>query len=160
MNKIAIYPGTFDSVTRGHIDLIKRGIKTFDKLIVAVAHNPEKNPLFTVSERVDMLEEITKNMKNVEVDDFGGLLVDYVRIKGASVVLRGIRAFSDFEHEFQMALTNRKLSPEIETIFMMPNESFSYVSSKVIKQIASMNGDISKFVPEVVEEYLKKKLNS
>ena len=160
MNNIAVYPGTFDSVTHGHIDLIKRGIKTFDKLIVAVAHNPGKNPLFTVSERVDMLGEITKDMKNVEVDDFNGLLVDYVHMKGASVVLRGVRAFSDFEHEFQMALTNRKLSPEIETIFMMPNESFSYVSSKIIKQIASMNGDISKFVPKVVEEYLKKKLNS
>ena len=160
MNKIAVYPGTFDPITHGHVDLIKRGIKTFDKLIVAVAHNPDKNPFFTVSERVDMLGEITKDMKNVEVDDFGGLLVDYVRIKGVNVVLRGIRAFSDFEHEFQMALTNRKLSPETETIFMMPNESFSYVSSKVIKQIASMNGDISKFVPEVVEEYLKKKLNS
>ncbi|MDO9465578.1 MAG: pantetheine-phosphate adenylyltransferase [bacterium] len=160
MNKIAIYPGTFDPITHGHIDLIKRGIKTFDKLVVAVAHNPDKNPLFTVSERVDMLKEITKDMKNVKVDDFGGLLIDYVRIKGANVVLRGIRAFSDFEYEFQMALINRKLSPETETIFMMPNESFSYVSSKIIKQIASMNGDISKFVPEVVEEYLKKKLNS
>ncbi|MBU0478557.1 pantetheine-phosphate adenylyltransferase [bacterium] len=159
MNKIAVYPGTFDPITHGHIDLIKRGIKTFDKLIVAVAHNPDKNPLFTVSERVDMLREITKDMKNVEVDDFGGLLIDYVRIKGANVVLRGIRAFSDFEYEFQMALINRKLSPETETIFMMPNESFSYVSSKIIKQIASMNGDISKFVPEVVKEYLKKKLN-
>ncbi|MFH1903994.1 MAG: pantetheine-phosphate adenylyltransferase [bacterium] len=160
MNKIAVYPGTFDPVTHGHVDLIKRGIKTFDKLIVAVSHNPDKNPLFTVSERVDMLREITKDMKNVEVDDFGGLLVDYVRIKGTNVVLRGIRAFSDFEYEFQMALINRKLSLEIETIFMMPNESFSYVSSKIIKQIASMKGDVSKFVPEVVEEYLKKKLNS
>ena len=159
MNKIAIYPGTFDPVTHGHVDLIKRGIKIFDKLIVAVAHNPNKNPLFTVSERVDMLKNITKDMNNVEVDDFGGLLVDYAHIKEASVVLRGIRAFSDFEYEFQMALTNRKLSPETETIFMMPNESFSYVSSKIIKQIAFMNGDISKFVPEVVQEYLKKKLN-
>ena len=160
MNKIAIYPGTFDPVTHGHIDLIKRGTKIFDKLIVAVAHNPDKNPLFTVFERVDMLKEITKDMKNVEVDDFGGLLVDYARIKEANVVLRGVRAFSDFEYEFQMALTNRKLAPETETIFMMPNESFSYVSSRTIKQIASMNGDISKFVPEVVQEYLKKKLNS
>ena len=160
MIKTAIYPGTFDPITHGHVDLIRRGIKIFDKLIVAVAHNPDKNPIFTVSERIDMLKEITKDMKNVEVDDFGGLLVDYVRIKGANVVLRGVRAFSDFEYEFQMALTNRKLSQEIETIFMMPNESFSYVSSKIIKQIASMNGDISKFVPEVVQEYLKKKLNS
>ena len=157
MNKIAIYPGTFDPVTHGHVDLIRRGIKIFDRLIVTVAHNPDKNPLFTVSERMDMLKEITKDMGNVEVGNFGGLLVDYVRIKEANVVLRGVRAFSDFEYEFQMALTNRKLSPETETIFMMPNESFSYISSKIIKQIASMNGDISKFVPEVVEEYLKKK---
>ncbi|MCK4400874.1 pantetheine-phosphate adenylyltransferase [bacterium] len=158
MNKAAIYPGTFDPVTHGHVDLIKRGTKIFDRLIVTVAHNPDKNPLFTVSERVDMLKEITKDMHNVEVDDFGGLLVDYARIKGANVVLRGVRAFSDFEYEFQMALTNRKLASETETIFMMPNESFSYVSSRTIKQIASMNGDISKFVPEVVQEYLKKKL--
>ena len=158
MNKIAIYPGTFDPVTHGHVDLIRRGVKIFDRLIVAVAHNPDKNPLFTVFERVDMLKEITKGMENVEVDDFGGLLVDYARIKGANVVLRGVRAFSDFEYEFQMALTNRKLASETETIFMMPNESFSYVSSRTIKQIASMNGDITKFVPEIVREYLKKKL--
>ena len=159
MNKIAIYPGTFDPVTHGHVDLIKRGVKIFDKLIVAVAHNSDKNPLFTVSERVDMLKEITKDMRDIEVDDFDGLLVDYVHMKGANVVLRGVRAFSDFEYEFQMALTNRKLSSDIETIFMMPNESFSYVSSKTIKQIASMNADISKFVPKVVEEYLAKKLS-
>ena len=159
MNKIAIYPGTFDPVTHGHVDLIKRGTRIFDRLVVAVAHNPDKNPLFTVSERIDMLKEITKNMKNVEIDAFGGLLVDYVHTKRANVVLRGVRAFSDFEYEFQMALTNRKLDSKTETIFMMPNESFSYVSSRKIKQIASMNGDISKFVPEVVREYLKKKLN-
>jgi len=159
MNKIAIYPGTFDPVTHGHVDLIKRGTRIFDKLVVAVAHNPDKNPLFTVPERMNMLKEITKDMKNVEIDDFGGLLVDYVHTKRANVVLRGVRAFSDFEYEFQMALTNRKLAPKTETIFMMPNESFSYVSSKTIKQIASMNGDISKFVPEVVNKFLKKKLN-
>ena len=159
MNKIAIYPGTFDPVTHGHVDLIKRGTRIFDKLVVAVAHNPDKNPLFTVSERMEMLKKITNDMKNVEIDDFGGLLVDYVHTKRANVVLRGVRAFSDFEYEFQMALTNRKLAPNTETIFMMPNESFSYVSSKTIKQIASMNGDISKFVPEVVNKFLKKKLN-
>ena len=133
-SRIAVYPGTFDPVTYGHIDIIKRAAKIYDKVIVAVAHNEDKNPLFGVEERVSMLKDSVRPLKNVIVDDFNGLVVDYVKSKGSRVMIRGLRMISDFESEFQMALTNRKLSENIETIFMMPNESYSYISSKLRKE--------------------------
>lgn len=158
MKKIAVYPGTFDPVTYGHIDIIKRASRIFDKIIVAVAHNEDKGTLFTVSERVSMLKDAISGMKNVIVDDFDSLVVDYVRKTGTNVMIRGLRMISDFEYEFQMALTNRKLAGTIETIFMMPNESYSYVSSKLIKEAAGLGADIKKFVPKKVQDLLKKRL--
>ena len=158
MKKIAIYPGSFDPVTYGHMDIIKRGLKIFDKVIVAVAHNAEKNPLFDVSERVALLKKSLKGIKRVEVDDFRGLVVKYVKHKKATVVIRGLRMISDFEYEFQMALTNRKLSSDVETIFMMPSESYSYLSSKLIKEAASLGADLKAFVPHFVEKKIKEKL--
>ena len=156
--KIAIYPGTFDPVTFGHIDLIERASKIFDKVIVAVAHNKSKGVLFSVEERVDMLEDAVKGMKNVTIDDFNGLVVDYVRRNGANVMIRGLRMLSDFEYEFQMALTNRKLAGDIETIFMMPHEDYSYISSKLIKETASFGADLKNFIPKKVAGALKEKL--
>ena len=158
MTKIAVYPGTFDPVTYGHLDVIKRCSSLFDKVIVAVAHSRGKKALFSVEERVTMLTETVAEYGNVEVDDFDGLVVDYVKGKSAKIVVRGLRMISDFEYEFQMALTNRKLSPEIETIFMMPNEAYSYLSSKLIKEIAAMKADLSEFVPKNVEKKLKEKI--
>ncbi len=160
MNKerIAIYPGTFDPVTYGHIDLIKRASKIFDKVIVAVAHSKAKGALFSVKERSDMLKDAIKGMPNVTVDDFDGLVVDYVKRKGSNVMIRGLRMISDFEYEFQMALTNRKLAGNIETIFMMPHEDYSYVSSKLIKEAASLGADVSNFIPKKAEAALKAKM--
>ena len=157
-SNIAVYPGTFDPVTYGHIDIIRRAARIFDKVIIAVAHNDEKSPLFSVEERVFMLKDSIGGLKNVIIDDFDGLVVDYVKGKGASVMIRGLRMISDFEHEFQMALTNRKLSEKIETIFMMPNESYSYISSKLIKEAASLGADVKNFIPKKVQILLKKKL--
>lgn len=157
-SNIAVYPGTFDPVTYGHIDIIRRAARIFDKVIIAVAHNDEKSPLFSVGERVFMLKDSIGGLKNVIIDDFDGLVVDYVKGKGASVMIRGLRMISDFEHEFQMALTNRKLSEKIETIFMMPNESYSYISSKLIKEAASLGADVKNFIPKKVQILLKKKL--
>ena len=154
----AIYPGSFDPVTYGHIDLIKRAQEVFSEVIVAVAHNPHKKPLFSVQERVAMLKKATKGLKGVIVDDFDGLVIDYARKKKVSVLIRGLRMISDFEYEFQMALTNRRLAPDIETIFLMPQESFSYLSSKLLKEAASLGADLSSFVPDFIEESLKKKL--
>ena len=159
MKKIAIYPGSFDPVTYGHIDLIKRAQDIFSEVIVAVAHNPQKKPLFSVKERVGMLKKVTSGFTGVEVEDFDGLVVDYARKNKAKVLIRGLRMISDFEYEFQMALTNRKLSPDIETIFLMPQESFSYLSSKLLKEAASLGADLSSFVPDFVEKALKKKLS-
>jgi pantetheine-phosphate adenylyltransferase len=158
--KIAVYPGTFDPVTYGHIDLIQRATKIFDRVIVAVAHNPSKGTLFTVEERVFMLKEAVKGMKSVVVDDFEGLVVDYVEASGANVMVRGLRMLSDFEYEFQMALTNRKLNGEIETIFMMPSESYSYISSKLIKEAVSLGADMRNFVPAPVQKRLNEKFKS
>lgn len=155
---IAVYPGSFDPVTYGHLDLIKRASNIFDKIIVAVAHNKDKSPLFNIQERISMLKEATKDIKNVQIDDFDILTVDYVKKKSCKVVIRGIRMISDFEYEFQMALTNRKLESEIETIFMMPAESYSYISSKLIKEAAFLGADISFFVPDFVSDKLKKKV--
>ncbi|MFH1269487.1 MAG: pantetheine-phosphate adenylyltransferase [Candidatus Omnitrophota bacterium] len=154
----AIYPGSFDPVTYGHIDLIKRAQDIFSEVIVAVAHNPQKKPLFSVKERVGMLKEATKEMKDIVVDEFDGLVIDYARRQKARVLIRGLRMISDFEYEFQMALTNRKLNPDIETIFLMPHESYSYLSSKLLKEAASLGADLSFFIPDFVEKELKKKL--
>jgi len=156
----AIYPGTFDPVTYGHIDLIKRAQKIFSEVIVAVAHNPAKNPLFSVKERVAMLKEATKDIEGIEILEFNGLVVDYARKHKAKVLIRGLRMLSDFEYEFQMALTNRKLAEDIETIFLMPHESYSYLSSKLLKEAAALDADLSSFVPAFVEKALKNKLSA
>lgn len=157
MKRIAIYPGSFDPITYGHIDLIERAVGLFDELVVAIAYNIRKTEFFTMSERLDMIRELTKDFKNVSVDSFEGLLVDYVRRKGACCVVRGLRAFSDFEYEFQMALTNRKLNDSYETIFLMTHENYSFISSSLVKELIEFGGDISSFVPEEVERRLKEK---
>ena len=158
MKSIAIYPGSFDPITYGHLDIIKRAVKVFDKVIVAVAHHSEKDPLFSVFERVELLKKATRGIKGVEVDDFQGLVVDYVKSKKARIIIRGLRMISDFEYEFQMVLTNRKLSEDFETIFMMPSESYSYLSSKLIKEVASLGADLKGFVPGFVEKAIKSKI--
>lgn len=156
---VGVYPGSFDPVTHGHIDLIKRALRVFDEVIVAVAHqSSEKKPLFSVGERMDLLKKATAGMKGVSIDEFEGLVVDYARRKGAGAMIRGIRMLSDFEYEFQMALTNRKLADDIETIFLMPHESYAYLSSKLIKEVASLKGDIRAFAPDFVVEAIQKKL--
>jgi pantetheine-phosphate adenylyltransferase len=155
---VAIYPGSFDPVTNGHLDLIGRGELMFDRLIVAVLKNVEKEPLFSVAERVDMLKEVTKKWESVEVDVFEGLLVDYARKRGAGVILRGIRAISDYEYELQMALMNRKLEPRLETVFMLPGESYSYLSAKLVREIAQLGGPLAGLVPPVVEQRLRSKV--
>jgi pantetheine-phosphate adenylyltransferase len=154
---LAIYPGSFDPVTNGHLDLIERGTKIFDRLVVAVLRNSEKDPLFTTAERVEMLREVTRQWENVEVDVFDGLLVEYARQRKAQVILRGIRAISDYEYELQMALMNRKLEPNIETVFMMPAEAYSYLSSRLVREISQLGGTIHGLVPPIIEERLKKK---
>jgi pantetheine-phosphate adenylyltransferase len=156
---IAIYPGTFDPPTNGHLDLIERGSKIFDELIVSILRNPEKAPLFGLSDRRRMLEILTEEFKNIRVDTFDGLTVDYASAVGASAILRGIRAISDYEYELQMALMNRKLHPELETVFMMPAEQYSYLSSKLVREIAQLGGSIAGLVPEMVEQRLKEKLD-
>ena len=158
---IAIYPGSFDPVTNGHLDLISRGGAIFDRLVVAVARNLEKDPLFAVKERVEMLEAVTLDMKNVEVDVFDGLLMDYALRKSARVVLRGIRAVSDSEYELQMAMMNRKIEPEIETVFMLPAEAYSFLSSRLVKELARLGGleRLKDLVPPVVEERLRAKVS-
>ncbi len=155
---IAIYPGSFVPVTNGHLDLIERGEKMFDLLIVAVLRNAEKEPLFSVAERVEMLREVTKQWTGVEIDVFDGLLVDYARKRGAGVILRGIRAVSDYEYELQMALMNRKLEPRLETVFMLPGLSYSYLSSKLVREIAKLGASLKGLVPEVVEQRLRAKV--
>ena len=159
MCRKAIYPGTFDPITYGHIDLIKRATNIFEEVIVAVAHNPNKKPLFSVKERLDMIKNVTKDIPGVVVSDFNELVVDYARRNKINVIIRGLRMISDFEYEFQMALTNRQIAPDIETIFLMPSESSSYVSSKLLKEAGCLGADLSKFVPPYVVKLLKKKLS-
>ena len=156
---VAIYPGSFDPVTNGHLDLIERGQKMFDRLIVAVLKNTEKEPMFSVPERVDMLREVTRHWESVEIDVFEGLLVDYARKRGAAVILRGIRAVSDYDYELQMALMNRKLEPRLETVFMMPGETYSYLSAKVVREIAHFGGPLAGLVPPTVEQRLRAKVS-
>lgn len=156
---IAIYPGSFDPVTNGHLDLINRGRKLFDRLIVAIARNPDKgDALFTLEERMEMLKAMTAELENVTVDAFEGLLMRYCVSKSANAVLRGIRAVSDYEFELQMALMNRKIEPGVETVFMMPAEKYSYLSSRIVREIASFGGPLTGLVPELVEEHLRRRM--
>jgi pantetheine-phosphate adenylyltransferase len=158
MTRTAIYPGTFDPVTFGHLDVVERVASLYDKVFVAVAKSREKSPLFTAEERMSMMHEAVKGLSNVTVEIFDGLVVDYARRKSSKVMVRGLRMISDFEYEFQMALTNRKIAPGVETVFMMPNEDYSYLSSRLIKEIARLGADVSAFVPENVNTNLKERL--
>ncbi len=151
MKKItAVYPGTFDPVTNGHLDIIERACELFDKVIVSIAVNPDKKPLFSEKERIDMIKKVTGHLINVEVDTFKGLLVRNARNKKAGVIIRGLRAISDFEYEFQMSLTNKKLDPDINTVFLMPNEKYSFLSSSLVRELASYDANVKEFLPEYV----------
>jgi len=158
MKKIIIYPGSFDPVTYGHLDIIERALKICEQLIVAVSSNPMKKSLFSLQERVILLKEATKKIKNGEVEKFDGLLVDFLKKKKSRIIIRGLRAVSDFEYEFQMVLANRRLNESIETIFMMPSESHFYLSSSLVKELAALGADISRYVPKFVENKLKRKV--
>lgn len=158
MIRRAIYPGSFDPVTNGHLDVIDRARKLFDEVIVAVAHNDQKHPLFTLEERLDLLQSIIGNIKKVEIAPLDGLLVDFAVQRKATAVIRGLRAISDFEFEFQMALMNRKLESRVETIFLMPKEEYTYLSSRIVKEIARLGGDVTGFVPARVAKALRNKL--
>ncbi|MEE9182612.1 MAG: pantetheine-phosphate adenylyltransferase [candidate division NC10 bacterium] len=154
---LGVYPGTFDPFTHGHRDILERGLKIFSRMIVAVAANPEKSPLFTVEERMEIIHDAVRGMKGVRVDAFHTLLVDYVKAQGAAVVIRGLRAISDFEHEFQMALMNRRIAEEIETIFLMPHEAYSYLSSRLVKEVALLGGMVKGLVSPLTERMLGEK---
>ena len=155
--RLALYPGSFDPLTNGHLSLINRGLKMFDRLIVAIAVNPKKQPLFSVDERKKLILEAIGNDPRVEVDDFSGLMVEYAKQRGINVVLRGLRAVSDFEFEFQLANMNRKLNPNLETVFMMTGEDYFYISSNLVREVASLGGDVTGLVPDNVLQGLKKK---
>lgn len=154
---IGIYPGSFDPITFGHLDIIKRSAKLFDRLIVAVLSNPQKEPLFTVDERIEMIRESINDAPNIEIDSFSGLLIDFARLKQAKVIIKGLRAVSDFEYELQMALMNKKLDERIETVFIMTSSKYSYLSSSIVKEVASFGGCVSSLVPPLVEKQLKRK---
>ena len=154
----AIYPGSFDPITNGHLDLVQRGARMFDTLVVAILRNDSKLPLFSVEERMDMLREVVRPYDNVEVDCFDGLLVDYAAARSATVLLRGIRAISDYEYELQMALMNRRLRPDIETVFMMSNEAYSFISSRLVKEVYRLGGNISGLVPPSVEARMRSRM--
>ena len=158
--RVAIYPGSFDPLTSGHVDIIERGARIFDEIIVAILANVEKTPLFSETERVDIIQDVFKGHANVKVETFNGLLVEYAQRKSASVLVRGLRAVSDFEYEFQMALMNRHLAPGLETVFMMPAEQYTYISSRLIKEVFTLGGEITGLVPPVVEERLRAKQQS
>jgi pantetheine-phosphate adenylyltransferase len=155
--RVAIYPGSFDPLTSGHVDIIERGSRIFDKIVVAILANAEKTPLFSEQERVEIIQHVFTGRPNVQVETFSGLLVDYAQRKQASVLVRGLRAVSDFEYEFQMALMNRHLAPGLETVFMMPAEQYTYISSRLIKEVFTLGGEITGLVPPVVEERLRAK---
>ncbi|MDZ7331853.1 MAG: pantetheine-phosphate adenylyltransferase [candidate division KSB1 bacterium] len=155
--RIGIYPGTFDPITNGHLDIIERAVLLFDKVIVAVTTNPAKSPLFDINERIEMIKSVTHSMHTVEVDSFDDLLVNYALSKKAIAIIRGLRATSDFEYEFQMALVNRKLSDQLVTVFLMPNEKYTYLNSTIVKEIASFGGDVSRFVPMEIHRKLAEK---
>jgi pantetheine-phosphate adenylyltransferase len=155
--RLAIYPGSFDPLTNGHVDIILRGARLFDRIIVAILVNAEKHPLFSMTERIGIAREVFRAQSNVEVDTFDGLLVDYVQQKRANVIVRGLRAISDYEFEFQMALMNRRLNPDIETVFMMPAEQYTYISSRLIKEVVALGGKVEGLVPDVVDRRLREK---
>jgi len=154
----AIYPGTFDPITNGHLDIIKRASRLFDKIIVVISNNPHKNPLFSLEERTKLVQETVVSLKTVDVDVFDGLIVHYAKKKGASALIRGLRAVSDFDYEFQMALMNRKQMPELETVYLMPSEEYTYINSSIVKEVARLGGNIDCFLPSVVAEFLRKKV--
>jgi pantetheine-phosphate adenylyltransferase len=156
--RIAVYPGSFDPITNGHLNIIERAINIFDKIIVGVANNPKKSTLFSAPERIDMIKEVTKNLEKVKIQSFSGLLIDFMKSNKANIIIRGMRAISDFEHESQLALMNKRLAPEIETIFMVTCSKYSYLDSSIVKEIASLNGCINQLVPEIVEKKLREKL--
>jgi pantetheine-phosphate adenylyltransferase len=156
---LAIYPGSFDPTTNGHLDLIERGSKIFEELVVAILRNMEKSPMFSVAERLEMLRELTADLKNVRIDTFNGLMVEYAKSQDATCILRGIRAISDYEYELQMALMNRKLEPTLETVFMMPADKYSYVSSRLVREVAQAGGPVKGLVPEIVEQRLREKID-
>ena len=158
MGTLAVYPGSFDPLTNGHVDIISRGARLFDRIIVAILVNAEKSPLFSMDERVEITRSVFQTHPNVEVDTFDGLLVDYVERRHAQVIVRGLRAVSDFEFEFQMALMNQRLKPKIETVFMMPAEQYTYISSRLIKEVVSLGGRVSGLVPDIVETRLRDKI--
>ncbi|WP_425448944.1 pantetheine-phosphate adenylyltransferase [Dethiothermospora halolimnae] len=153
-----IYPGSFDPITNGHLDIIERCAKKFDKVIVAILNNPSKNTMFSVKERLDLIEKVLEQYDNVEIDTFTGLLIDYAKSKGVSTVIRGLRAVSDFEYELQMALMNRKLDEELETLFLMSSSKYTFLSSSIVKEVARFDGEISNIVPKIVEDAIRKKL--
>jgi pantetheine-phosphate adenylyltransferase len=160
MKNTALYPGTFDPITLGHVDIIERAVKLFDNLIVAVADNRDKAPLFTVAERIELIKESIGDTKNVSVTSFDGLTAKFAKNEGAKAIIRGLRAVSDFEFEFQMALMNRKIEPDVEAVYLMPNDKYSYISSSLVKDIAQRGGDISCFVPKVVKKALLERFSS
>jgi len=160
MKKIAVYPGSFDPITNGHVDIIKRVLGVFDELIVLIAYNPNKKTLFSVEERMGMIREVIRDFKNVRVDSFDGLLVEYVKVAGANVILRGLRALSDFEYEFQLALINRRLSRDVETVFLMTGFKWFYTSSTIINEAASLGGSVKGLVPDIVNQKLVEKYSS
>lgn len=155
---LAVYPGSFDPLTNGHVDIISRGARLFDRIIVSILVNAEKSPLFSMDERVEITREVFKDQPNVEVDTFDGLLVDYVERRNAQVIVRGLRAVSDFEFEFQLALMNQRLNPKIQTVFMMPAEQYTYISSRLIKEVVSLGGRVHGLVPQLVEARLREKV--
>jgi len=156
--KIAVYPGSFDPVTNGHLDIIERASKIFDKVIIGILKNSNKEPMFTVEERTELLKKVTKDFNNVEIDSFDGLLVNFMEKKHATVIIKGLRAVSDFEYEFQMALMNNKLNPEIETLFMMTSSKYSYLSSSIVKEVGKLGGCLKELVPDVIIHDIVKKL--
>jgi len=158
--RLAIYPGTFDPITNGHIDVLQRALEIFDSVVVAIAVNHSKKTLFTTEERIEMIKESVKNFNNVEVDNFNKLLMDYVKEKGAISIIRGLRAVSDFEYEFQMALMNRNLCPDVSTVFLMPHQNYSFLSSTIVKEVAQFGGDINQFVSPFVNQQLCKKFKT